>query len=275
MVKMRICLCFLAVLLTASVCAVSCIVRSPVESGRTVSALSGYVSGRIVPTLLCEPAVAVSVASDVDRYLALTDAGKETFETEKVFPGGIRHIDDNSLNVKGVASVYSDGQRLGTPGARWTVRRAFYDMDGYGSSCYTYYNSGYDYYSTVWEIECEGEGVWKVVLMDDADPDSEFSSEITVRLSSEDDSSRDYEVTASGTRTEDVYSASGRTVDGPVTVRCVLGSLGMEVNGMLWSVRPVSGQFNTDFYRGTEHLDYCNYTYTSGEGITCETGLKD
>lgn len=263
-----------AMVLAVALCAVSCVVERPVESKRTVSSLSGYVDGRMVPLLLCEPAVVVSVASDVDRYLALTDEEKENFDMESVFPGGIRHIDDRDINVRGVASVYPDGNRLGDPGAKWTVRRAYSESDENSSAYYSYY-SGSDYYAVAWEIECIGDGVWTLTVKETDSRDSEMRSEISVALSSETDSYRDYHLEASGTRSEDEYHADSRTVDGPVTVRCMFGSLGNENTGTTWSVRPVNGRFNTDFYRGQEHLDYCNYTYTPGEGRICETGLAD
>lgn len=254
--------------------AMSCVVEAGTESARTRYSLMGYSEVVLARPFMYDPLSVVALSREVDYYFSLPEADREAAEKE-LFPEGLRWIDENSLNIIGVASVIGDGNRFGEEGSRWIVK---FDPRSFAIS-YAAYQSFYDYYyygntiaNTVsYEILCKGEGTWSVLSKaNDGVVEYIWDDDIIVNYAG-DASNADgpglYTIRiAPITVTEDDLNAVGETVGDPVTAqysRKVVSFEDSEYFTVDRSINPVAGRFDVSFYRGNEKLDYCSQTFTA------------
>ena len=133
--------------------AVSCMVDTGSGSYRDKYSIIHYSEDIVEVEYVMRPASAVIIAREAEAYLSLDDSEREDFDINSVFPGGIRHIDRNSINLPDCANVYSYGQRFGETGSEWTVSlTSQYFADPY------YFRGQEDY-----RIRCIGSDTWMIV----------------------------------------------------------------------------------------------------------------
>ena len=101
---------------------VSCMVEEAGRSNRDKYNIIHYSENVVGLACVFQPVSAVTVARDADIYLSLSEQEKEEFDVASLFPGGIRHIDPNTINIRDMATVYSYGTRFSEPGSEWTVK---------------------------------------------------------------------------------------------------------------------------------------------------------
>ena len=261
----------LAVVAAAS----SCLAKKGNSPFRSNYSIMDYSESEMGSVYLFEPVMAVVLARDADVYLALTDEEKENYDTSERFPEGLRHIDANSINIPGLASIYSDGGRFDTPGAEWTVRANPYALTMWnysyrGSHYYEAYHYGSTtYYPVKVQVKCVSAGKWTVTSRGFDDDAMAFAEDqITVSLDSDTGESSSYTVVSAGRADEDdgLHAECGTSGDG-VRLRYSMGTVESpgEESAAVMRVRmlkPYSGKFCVTFYRGNEQVDHCYITYT-------------
>ena len=247
-----------AVISAAAFILVSCISSMPVSIKRSGEKLASYTDSRLVPVFVTEPVAAVIAAIDTDIYLS---SGSEMDESalSSLFPSGILHIDDRTIRIIDIATVYADGNSINTPGAVWKVDRSYQTMMKYP---YEYY--GGDYFGDMeWTVKCTAADTWELL------PDSDYccmeSSGIHVRFLSEAADAEYYLVTSSGSLSEYDYTSVCSTDSEGVTVKY---SFSDTYSARI--LKPASGTFNADFHHGNDMLDYCTLAY-SENGFFCSS----
>ncbi len=236
--------------------AVSCMVDTGSGSYRDKYSIIHYSEDIVEVEYVMRPASAVIIAREAEAYLSLDDSEREDFDINSVFPGGIRHIDRNSINLPDCANVYSYGQRFGETGSEWTVSlTSQYFADPY------YFRGHEDY-----RIRCIGSDTWMIVSRVCDGISVEYDDEqIVVKYTGDGDGYSGYRVTASGRTTEDggYESVCGTSEDG-LELRHHK-DMGVSDNYSAffgYAMRLTEGSFGVTIYRDGNMLDYCSITYT-------------
>lgn len=239
--------------------AVSCMVEEAGRSNRDKYNIIHYSENVVGLACVFQPVSAVAVARDADIYLSLSEQEKEEFDVASLFPGGIRHIDPNTVNIRDMATVYSYGTRFSEPGSEWTVK-----MDA---------PFWYDIPFFIWSygeyvIRCIAPDTWEIVSEKSDFGVSKVMRDmsVTVKFSGMEGTEAVYDVVSSGVVVEDGgYEAECRTGEEGVVLH---HDKGLSDNGNLLydseTMKPYGGGFEVRMYKDGQMLDLCNITYDQG-----------